>query len=195
MRKNSMIKRTLIRKLDLFEFRDWLLSLGWKEEPRKLEHEVLRMRHDKWNISSGAPLLVYGNLNDEHLITFGVSRDVFKIFQRSKKEGSVLNLEKPVSPSFGLAAFISQKPIQFNDTTTRLAITKTPPGAPNLTGSRFGRFLVVGWSRDYKTSWVVKCDCGIYTTRRTKAITNHANSEDRCERCRRFAYAAKRMTR
>lgn len=57
----------------------------------------------------------------------------------------------------------------------------------NLTGIKFGRFIVIGKAKNHK-GWVVKCACGRYTTRRAKSIKNPNNTQDRCERCRQLAF-------
>lgn len=54
----------------------------------------------------------------------------------------------------------------------------------NLKGVRFGRFTVVGLSRDVKARWVVRCACGTYEMRTAKAIKNELNTVDCCEKCR-----------
>jgi len=53
----------------------------------------------------------------------------------------------------------------------------------DLSGNRFGRFTVIGMS-EVDGLWVVRCDCGKYSTRRRKAILNPNNSQDRCGHCR-----------
>lgn len=58
----------------------------------------------------------------------------------------------------------------------------------DLSGVRFGRFSVIGKSKDVKKRWVVRCDCGKYTLRRSKAILNESNQQDRCEACKELAY-------
>lgn len=58
----------------------------------------------------------------------------------------------------------------------------------NLTGFRVGRLSVIGVARDFKGKWVVRCDCGIYSTRRAKSIKNPENVQDRCEHCRNLAF-------
>lgn len=53
---------------------------------------------------------------------------------------------------------------------------KSPPTvAPDLTGATTGRLRVVGYYGSSKKSgsrWVVRCTCGDYELRRSKAITN-----------------------
>ena len=65
-----------------------------------------------------------------------------------------------------------------------------PENIQDLTGVRFGRLTVIGLhahTQD-KVRWVVKCDCGNYNLRKTKAIRNKNNSEDRCYDCRNKRY-------
>jgi hypothetical protein len=56
----------------------------------------------------------------------------------------------------------------------------------DLTGYRVGRLTVIGLSADFDKKWVLRCDCGIYTTRKTKAIKNEKNAHDMCDTCRKF---------
>lgn len=56
----------------------------------------------------------------------------------------------------------------------------------DLTGRKFGRFTVVGFSRDYAKKWVVRCACGDFETRSSKAVKNPANAEDCCTICRKL---------
>lgn len=58
----------------------------------------------------------------------------------------------------------------------------------DLTGFRVGRLSVIGAARDFKGRWVVRCDCGKYSTRRAKSIKNPENVQDRCEHCRHLAF-------
>jgi hypothetical protein len=59
----------------------------------------------------------------------------------------------------------------------------------NLTGIKFGRFTVIGMSRDIKGQentggrWVVRCSCGDYEVRTAKAIKNPNNRDDMCRIC------------
>lgn len=62
------------------------------------------------------------------------------------------------------------------------------PSFDDLTGKRVGRFTVMGLAQDFKGSWVVRCDCGRYSTRKKKSLTNHENVQDRCEHCRHLAF-------
>ena len=62
------------------------------------------------------------------------------------------------------------------------------PQFVDLTGKKFGRFTVIGKSRDHGARWVVRCSCGKYSLRKTKAINNPSNAQDRCEECRHLAH-------
>lgn len=55
----------------------------------------------------------------------------------------------------------------------------------DITGFIFGRFTVLGRHSE-SSRWVVRCDCGVYTTRKKKAISNPKNSQDRCQMCRKL---------
>jgi len=70
-------------------------------------------------------------------------------------------------------------------------IRKPPICAPNLVGIKFGRFVVLGMSADIAGSWIVRCDCGDYETRKAKAIRNPNNFGDRCTKCRNVAFERK----
>ena len=61
-------------------------------------------------------------------------------------------------------------------------------GFLDLTGRRVGRFTVLGISRNFSRQWVVRCDCGRYSTRTAKAVKNPENTQDRCEHCRHLAF-------
>lgn len=62
------------------------------------------------------------------------------------------------------------------------------PSFKDHTGSRFGRFTVLGLSKIRGGSWVVRCNCGVYSTRKARAITNCRNTQDRCDHCRHLAF-------
>ena len=90
--------------------------------------------------------------------------------------------------------FIPHKKVNTND--SELPLVTTPitsamrhnSSFEDLTGRRIGRFTVLGLSKDFGGTWVVRCDCGTYSTRKKKAILNTANEQDRCEHCRHLAY-------
>lgn len=70
-----------------------------------------------------------------------------------------------------------------------LPMIEVPGNCEDLRGIRFGRFVVMG--RSEKSSWVVRCDCGRYAKRKTKAIKNTENRGDRCRVCWQAAYKQK----
>lgn len=61
-------------------------------------------------------------------------------------------------------------------------------GFVDLSGRRVGRFTVLGMASQINAMWVLRCDCGRYTTRTAKAIKNPQNTNDRCEHCRHLAF-------
>lgn len=83
------------------------------------------------------------------------------------------------------------------------------PRHTDLTGIRFGHFTVIGVyqrqkeraggkRRNAKTkgaSWLVRCACGAYETRKAKSIKNPNNSHDRCRECRAVAYIKEQSDR
>lgn len=58
----------------------------------------------------------------------------------------------------------------------------------DLTGTRFGRFVVIGLSAEKKRRWVCRCACSNYEFRTAKAILNPLNSEDSCHVCRKIKH-------
>lgn len=66
-----------------------------------------------------------------------------------------------------------------------------PKNMPMLVGHKYGRMTVIGVAADRKASWVVRCSCGTYTYRKTRAIRNQANDFDRCGECRHLAFIKK----
>jgi hypothetical protein len=64
-----------------------------------------------------------------------------------------------------------------------------PKGQEDRRGQKVGRMTVVGYydSHPKKGSrWIVRCSCGDYETRLSKAIKNQSNTRDRCSKCRRL---------
>lgn len=57
---------------------------------------------------------------------------------------------------------------------------------PDLTGVKFGRLTVLGFLGG--KSWQVRCSCGLYSSRRRKAILNKDNNVDACTECANIAY-------
>lgn len=89
--------------------------------------------------------------------------------------------------------FYPNKKIQTADSPVPIAIReinrseRANPEFVDLTGSRIGRFTVIGAAKYVLGRWVVRCDCGTYSLRSSRAIKNAANSQDRCEQCRHLA--------
>jgi len=92
--------------------------------------------------------------------------------------------------------FQSNKKILNADQSMPIEIQSIPRHVvEDLTGVKRGRLTVVGYSRNNKGRWVVRCDCGIYTLRRHKSIKNEQNDVDRCEACRETLYFRRRQFR
>lgn len=108
----------------------------------------------------------------------------------------VAKRRKPINKQAALVTsrgfdYEPDKQVSPNDSDTPLAIKKNLEVNQNftdLTGVRFGRLLVLGFSADKKKKWVCRCDCGKYTLRASKAIKNPENYGDRCDLCRHHAY-------
>ena len=62
-------------------------------------------------------------------------------------------------------------------------LSEIPPDLRHLIGYRFGRLTVMGFSHIPKR-WSVRCSCGIFCIRTTKAICNPKNVNDACCACR-----------
>lgn len=90
--------------------------------------------------------------------------------------------------------FDPDKKVLTNDSETPLRVAQITramrmcPTFEDLTGKRFGRFVVLGISEDFNGQWVVRCNCGRYSTRRKKSVLNPSNTQDRCEHCRHLAF-------
>ncbi len=63
----------------------------------------------------------------------------------------------------------------------------------DLTGTKFGRFTVIGKLANKK--WQVRCSCGNYSARKPKAINNPKNNNDCCEVCRELLYLKRNEAR
>lgn len=78
-----------------------------------------------------------------------------------------------------------------------------PTSIPDLIGTKFGRLTVVGVlddcdgepRKDKKALWVVRCVCGDYETRTSKAIRNLRNADDRCQMCAHLKHLQRREIR
>lgn len=87
--------------------------------------------------------------------------------------------------------FNSKKVIQELESDVPHPLKPTPKGTKDLSGIRFGRFTVIGMARDILKRWVVRCDCGTYSIRKSKSIMNPNNSTDRCGECLEQLYIKK----
>lgn len=58
-----------------------------------------------------------------------------------------------------------------------------PKNIPNLSWTRVGYLKVVGLHAKGKGKWVVRCVCGDYELRNTRAIRNPGNKTDCCSKC------------
>lgn len=74
---------------------------------------------------------------------------------------------------------------------TQPQVRRVPKNTTNLTGIKFGRFTVIGLHRTILGSWVVRCTCGDYETRKARSVLNTNNFGDRCHKCRRVAFERK----
>lgn len=96
------------------------------------------------------------------------------------------------APVNALANVVTSKGYQYTpskkvltaDTDLPLKTRRQKKGLPDFTGKKFGQFTVIGLSENVKKRWVVRCDCGTYTLRTAKSISNPSNDKDCCEHCR-----------
>ncbi|MCO7563552.1 hypothetical protein NJI34_00225 [Pseudomonas sp. S 311-6] len=65
---------------------------------------------------------------------------------------------------------------------TPLPIKLASADLQDLTGTKFGRLTVVGYSADKSRRWVCRCSCGNYVLRRTKAV-EQAAPDSACPQC------------
>lgn len=69
-------------------------------------------------------------------------------------------------------------------------------GYPDLTGVRFGRFVVFGVYDSpcpvRGCRWVVRCACGCYEIRKSRAIKKPKTDDDRCKKCCHLRYLTRR---
>lgn len=110
----------------------------------------------------------------------GASKPVNKIAALVTSKGYTFEPERQTRPN-GLP-FWEHKP----------ETNKVPANCPNLTGQRKGRFTVVGYYKSTKrakgspSTWVVRCDCGMYEVRSGSALRNPMNDKDRCYDCQKL---------
>jgi hypothetical protein len=75
------------------------------------------------------------------------------------------------------------------------------PNFVNLTGRKFGRLTVVGYlgrlnpKNEKKSSWLCRCVCGDYATRKAASIKNPNNAEDCCAKCLAWRVTKRRYER
>ena len=70
-----------------------------------------------------------------------------------------------------------------------LPLSAKPANQPELTGHRFGRFVVMRWhgatsKKNPEPAWLVRCSCGDYELRRTKTILRAGDLDDCCMKCK-----------
>lgn len=85
-------------------------------------------------------------------------------------------------------SFESKKIIQAADSHLPIPTIKLSNGMKDLTGIKFGKFVVIGFAKKDPDRWVVKCFCGVYTIRKARAITNPNNTVDQCAMCQQLEY-------
>lgn len=90
--------------------------------------------------------------------------------------GRVVRPGEHYHPDKTIDAVMSETPIPVKPVSKKVA--------GRIIGQRQGSLVVIGSARDYENRWVVRCDCGQYTIRRSKSINNPNNSDDCCEYCR-----------
>lgn len=103
-------------------------------------------------------------------------------------------VQRTVAPINRMAAQVIKGGVHYEETVHRgtlltddLPSTRPYPACSkpedNLTGLIFGRFTVIGLS-DVCATWVVRCSCGKYTTRRAKSLKAAiAGPNQMCQRC------------
>lgn len=82
--------------------------------------------------------------------------------------------------------FIPGKSIVSDDSAVPLPTKPVPRDAPDLTGVRYGRMTVLGMSEKggkKGARWVVRCLCGTYSLRTTRAVKSPLNRGDMCAEC------------
>lgn len=70
------------------------------------------------------------------------------------------------------------------------------PRQEDLTGRLYGRMTVIGYlgndNSKAQARWLVRCVCGNYEKRTTRAVRNPANVGDRCQPCSYLRYIQRR---
>ncbi|MEY2117100.1 hypothetical protein [Rhodanobacter sp. FW106-PBR-R2A-1-13] len=70
-------------------------------------------------------------------------------------------------------------------------LAEIPVNLRHLLGYRYGRLTVVGLAL-VPSRWVVRCNCGTYSLRTTKAICNPINNIDSCQSCQHKLFLRRR---
>ena len=62
---------------------------------------------------------------------------------------------------------------------------KVPRGLKDLTGNTYGRLTVIGYSKEVKKRWAVRCNCGMYGYRRNVVLLRDRKGQDElmCSGC------------
>ncbi len=114
---------------------------------------------------------------------------------RSSVDFNALITSTPINKTAALVTskgfeYVPDKSIIVKERDAPFDIVKINKGEIDLSGIRFGRFLVVGRTQLGKryALWSCRCDCGTFAVRRAKAINNQNNKKDRCEKCRHLSY-------
>jgi hypothetical protein len=68
-----------------------------------------------------------------------------------------------------------------------------PADAPNYVGRVLDRLTVIGWlaepsQRKNSARWVVRCSCGQYEARKSRAFNQAVERQAMCRRCERLEY-------
>lgn len=75
--------------------------------------------------------------------------------------------------------------------------TAVPRLTEDLTGRQIGRLTVAGYLGNMGTDkgkWLVRCSCGDFEVRNSKAVKNPANSADACKQCRHVEFLKRSNT-
>lgn|SRR6185503_11071400 len=91
--------------------------------------------------------------------------------------------------------WITSKHIQTDDSKNPIPYDPVSPFSPIKAGMKQGALTVLGKVIGSKSgakgcSYVCRCLCGYYVTRRSKALVNPLNAKDCCELCRQKAFLA-----
>jgi hypothetical protein len=102
----------------------------------------------------------------------------------------------PFAPADRVAARVMLPGVNYDPAFTRSQLTWDRPklkphpypgdDANNLTGRRFGRLVVLGYvDTDKRTGarWLVRCDCSMFTVRRSRALKGGQPDALRCNDC------------